>query len=157
MAENTVVMGLGNTLLCDEGVGVRALQGLVGDYGARPDVELVDGGTLSFTLAPLIEDASCLVIIDAAQMDAPPGTVRVFEGGEMDRFVGGNRKSSVHEVSLLDLLTIAHLAGHLPSRRALIGVQPGTVGWSETLTPPVAAALSTVHAHVRALLSGWGV
>jgi hydrogenase maturation protease len=70
--------------------------------------------------------------------------VRSFEGDEMDRFLGENRKSSVHEVGLLDLRAISLLTGYWPQRRALIGIQPAFVGWGETLTPAVAAALQEV-------------
>ncbi|HLY96020.1 MAG TPA: hydrogenase maturation protease, partial [Sideroxyarcus sp.] len=105
-----------------------------------------DGGTLSFTLAVPISECSALLVIDAAELGAKPGSMRSFEGAEMDRFLGENRKSSVHEVGLLDLMSISRLTGHWPERRALIGIQPAVVGWGESLTPPVAAALPQVCA-----------
>ncbi len=139
-----LVLGIGNTVLCDEGVGVVAMRELQARYAERDDIEFLDGGTLSFTLAVPISECTALLVIDAAALGGTPGTVRSFEGEDMDRFLGANRKSSVHEVGLLDLLAISQLGGHWPERRALIGIQPALVGWGENLTPQVAAALPEV-------------
>ena len=141
-----LVLGIGNTLLADEGVGIVAMRELEAQFGARADMEFLDGGTLSFTLAVPISECTALLVIDAAELGAAPGTVRGFEGADMDRFLGANRKSSVHEVGLLDLMSISRLAGHWPEQRALIGVQPAVVDWGESLTPQVAAALPEVKA-----------
>jgi hydrogenase maturation protease len=139
-----LVLGIGNSLLADEGVGVVAMQQLESRFAAREDMEFVDGGTLSFTLAVPISECEALLVIDAAELGAAPGTVRSFEGEEMDRFLGENRKSSVHEVGLMDLRAISLLTGFWPQHRALIGVQPGFVGWGEELTPAVDAALPQI-------------
>ena len=144
MGMKLLVLGIGNTLLADEGVGIVAMRELQARYGARADMEFLDGGTLSFTLAAPISECDALLVIDAAELDAAPGTVRSFEGAAMDRFLGANRKSSVHEVGLLDLMSISRLGGHWPERRALIGIQPALMDWGETLTPAVAAALPEV-------------
>lgn len=140
-----LVLGIGNTLLTDEGVGIVAMRELEARFGAREDMEFLDGGTLSFTLAVPISECDALLVIDAAELGATPGAVRSFEGAEMDRFLGANRKSSVHEVGLLDLMSISQLTGHWPERRALIGVQPAVVNWGESLTPQVAAALPEIR------------
>ncbi|MDE2311001.1 MAG: HyaD/HybD family hydrogenase maturation endopeptidase [Betaproteobacteria bacterium] len=139
-----LVLGIGNTLLADEGVGVVAMRELEARFGARADMEFLDGGTLSFTLAVPISECAALLVIDAAELGSPPGTVRSFEGEEMDRFLGANRKSSVHEVGLLDLMSVSRLTGHWPEQRALIGIQPAVVDWGEALTPTVAAALPEI-------------
>ena len=139
-----LVLGIGNTLLTDEGVGIVAMRELEARFGDREDIEFLDGGTLSFTLAVPISECTALLVIDAAEFAASPGEVRSFEGEEMDRFLGENRKSSVHEVGLLDLRSISVLTGHWPKQHALIGVQPGVVDWGETLTPAVAAAIPLV-------------
>jgi len=141
-----LVLGIGNSLLADEGVGIAAMQELQARYGDREDLEFLDGGTLSFTLAVPIGECTALLVIDAAQLGAPPGTVRCFEGDEMDRFLGENRKASVHEVGLLDLRAISLLTGCWPEQRTLIGIQPEFVGWGEALMPAVAAAMPEVCA-----------
>jgi hydrogenase maturation protease len=151
----TLILGIGNTLLRDEGAGVYAVRILAEQTAGRDDIELMDGGTLSFTLAGAIEDADQLIVIDAAQLNEKPGTMQVFEGEAMDSFVGGNRKRSVHEVSLVDLLMIARLADHLPKRRALIGIQPQDIDWGEQPSPPVAAALPQACNHALQLIEAW--
>src|SRR3990172_6228397 len=103
MTRRTVVLGIGNTLLGDEGAGVHALRALEARAVDLPDVEYLDGGTLSFTLAAAIEEADRLIVLDAAQLNAVPGTVQLFEDDAMDRFLGSRRKASVHEVGLIDL------------------------------------------------------
>lgn len=140
-----LILGIGNTILSDEGVGIVAMQQLQSQFGDCDDIEFVDGGTLSFTLAVPISECDALLVIDAAELHAAPGTVRSFEGEAMDHFMGANRKSSVHEVGLLDLMSISLLTDHWPKHRALIGIQPSVVGWGEMLTPEVAAALPTVN------------
>ncbi len=150
-----LILGIGNTLLSDEGIGIHVIDALRPLHVASADVELLDGGTLSFSLAPAIEDASALIVVDAAQLKAAPGTVAVFEGEAMDRFLLGNRKQSVHEVGLTDLMSIARLAGHWPARRALIGIQPEKLDWGETPTPAVAAAIPVAVDRVDALIARW--
>jgi hydrogenase maturation protease len=155
MGMKILVLGIGNTLLTDEGVGIVAMRELEVQYGTREDMEFLDGGTLSFTLAVPISKCDALLVIDAAELGAPPGTVRSFKGETMDAFLGANRKSSVHEVGLLDLMSISRLTGHWPQRRALIGVQPAVVGWGEELTPAVAAALPAVCASAAGIIVGF--
>jgi hydrogenase maturation protease len=147
-----LVLGIGNTLLTDEGVGIVAMQALESQFGAREDMEFIDGGTLSFTLAVPISECEALLVIDAAELDAAPGAVRSFQGEEMDCFLGENRKSSVHEVGLLDLMSISLLTGYWPMHRALIGIQPDFVGWGETLTPAVAAALPEICSTAKEII-----
>jgi len=139
-----LVLGIGNTLLADEGVGILAMHALESQFGTRENMEFIDGGTLSFTLAVPISECDALLVIDAAELGAAPGTVHSYEGEAMDRFLGENRKSSVHEVGLLDLRAISLLTGYWPQHRALIGIQPAFVGWGEALTPAVAAALPEI-------------
>jgi len=155
MEHKTLVLGLGNTLLGDEGAGVYAVRALQEQYTERADVEFLDGGTLSFTLAGPIEDADNLIVIDATQMQASPGTVRVFENDDMDRFLGSQRKSSVHEVSLIDLMAIARLVEALPARRALIGVQPEYLDWADTPTEAVARAIPVACDLTMQLIGLW--
>jgi hydrogenase maturation protease len=155
MKNKTLVLGLGNTLLGDEGAGVYAVRALQQRHPELEDVEFLDGGTLSFTLAGPIEDAGSLIVLDATQLKQPPGAVRVFEGEDMDRFLGSNRKSSVHEVSLMDLMSIAYLAESLPARRALIGIQPEFLDWSDAPTDAVARAIPLACDMAMDLIGKW--
>ncbi len=148
-----LVLGIGNTLLTDEGAGVAAMQALQHQHADDDRIAFLDGGTLSFTLAVPIADCDALLVIDAAELHQPPGAIRSFENEEMDRFLGANRKSSVHEVGLLDLMTISKLGGHWPQPRALIGIQPSVIGWGENLSAPVAAAIPEACEMATALIT----
>jgi hydrogenase maturation protease len=154
MSGQTLILGLGNVLLTDEGVGAAVLQALTPAAAADPDLILLDGGTLSFTLSGPIGDAARLIVVDAAALGEPPGTMRVFEGEAMDAQLSRHAKS-VHEVSLADLLDMARLTDSLPSRRALIGIEPAVVDWGDALTPAVADAVPKAVAEVRRLLDLW--
>ena len=75
-----LVLGIGNTLLTDEGVGIHVLQALDAEWGQASDVTLLDGGTLSFTLAGPIEDADALIVVDAANIQSSPGEWTLLKG-----------------------------------------------------------------------------
>jgi len=152
---NTLVLGLGNTLLGDEGIGVHVIRSLQNEYADLSGVTFLDGGTLSFTLASYIEETDNLIIIDAAQLNSSPGQISVYEGESMDKFVTGNRNKSVHEVNITDILALAHLCGHLPERRALIGIQPQLIDWSDSLSESVANAIPNVCKVTHDLIMRW--
>jgi hydrogenase maturation protease len=153
---NTLILGIGNTLLSDEGAGIHALQYLRNRYPQIPGVRYLDGGTLGFTLAGEIEDSENLIVIDAARLGASPGTVRCLTGAAMDHFLGRGRQS-VHEVGLVDLMDIARLTSTFPKRRALIGIQPGTLGWGDEPSAPVSRAFPEVAQQARQLIEQWSV
>jgi len=149
-----LILGLGNSLLCDEGAGVHVIAYLQRHHADEAELHYLDGGTLSFDLAPEMQAADRLIVVDAAQLKADPGTVRLFEDGEMDRFLGQARRS-VHEVGLLDLMDISRLLDALPQRRALVGIQPGNIDWGDQPTPAVAAAIPEAAAMVLGLVERW--
>lgn len=149
-----LVLGVGNTLMRDDGVGVRLLEALAAADHAPHDVDYVDAGTLSFLLLPRIEDCNALLVLDAAHLGTHPGDIRCLEGESMDEFLRTAR-CSVHEVGVRDLLDVARLTGHLPNRRAFVGVQPLETGWGDSLSPPVAAALPIAADAARAIVSRW--
>ena len=157
MTPRTLILGLGNTLMTDEAVGPIVVQRMAAEAPNEAwgeSVVYLDGGTLSFTLAGPIADCQRLIVVDAAAMGATPGTVRVFEGEAMDRQLSLNAKT-VHEVSLADLLDIARLTNTLPTRRALIGIEPTLVDWGSELTPAVASAVTEAVAQARGLIARW--
>jgi len=151
----TLVLGIGNLLLGDDGAGLHILESLSRDPRLPADADLVDGGTLSFTLLPLLEDADAWIVLDAARLDAPPGTVRVMQDAEMDRFVARPGGVSVHEVSLAELMDMARLAGRLPRRRAFVAIQPERLDWAERPEPSVQVAIPRAAEAVLELLGEW--
>ena len=150
----SVVLGIGNILLSDDGAGVHVARHLEALLAGRADVQIIDAGTLSFTLAPVIEDADRLIVIDAAQLHAAPGTVRTYFGSDFDSFLG-RAKLTVHEVGLVDLLDIARLMDAVPEQRAIVAVQPLCATWGNTLTKDVDAAVPGIASHVIELLDQW--
>jgi hydrogenase maturation protease len=152
--QQTLILGIGNTLLSDEGLGVHLLEYLREHHANQPGITYLDGGTLSFTLAPEIEDCDNLIVLDAAQFDEVPGTVKLLVGAEMDRFLGQGKRS-VHEVGLVDLMTIARLQDRLPRNRALLGVQPAEFGWGEAPSDTVSRVIPQAASQVIELLYKW--
>jgi hydrogenase maturation protease len=151
-----LVLGIGNPLLSDEGAGIHVVRTLQSQSDLRsPDVEFLDGGTLSFTLAVPIQETDALIVVDAAQLGAKPGTTKVFEGADMDRFLLSARKASAHEVGLTDLMTIAALSDHWPERRALVAIQPENLDWGEEPTPAVANGVRDAAQKVESLIGAW--
>ena len=119
---HTLILGVGNTLLTDEGAGVHALHYFQGRAPQRDDLEFLDAGTLSFVLADDIAAATNIIIFDAAELGAEPGALCIFEGDAFDEFLLSGKRS-VHEVGFADLMDIARLQDCLPAKRALIGIQ----------------------------------
>ncbi len=153
---HTLVLGIGNTLLTDEGAGVHVVNHLQQQSSTlSPEVSFIDGGTLSFTLAEPIESCDNLIVVDASELKSAPGSVRVFENEDMDDFITSGNKKSVHEVGLVDVMSIAMLAGKLPQRRALVGIQPQSLDWGSEPTAPVAQAIPEACRQVNALIERW--
>jgi hydrogenase maturation protease len=152
-SRSALVLGVGNPLMTDDGVGLKVMEGLRRSC-AFDDVEFLDAGTLSLVLLPRIERCRRLLVLDAARLGAPPGTVRVLENVDMDAFLRESG-STVHDVGLRDLLDAARLTGALPTPRALVGVQPELVGWGTHCSPAVEAAIPEALAYARALLERW--
>jgi hydrogenase maturation protease len=149
-----LVLGVGNPIMGDDGVGQRLLQALAARAPALDGVEFLDAGTLGLVLLPRLERCSALLALDAAQLGDAPGEWRVYEGAQLDEFLKTAR-TSVHELGLRDLLDAARLTGSLPARRALVGVQPARLGWGTALSPAVEAAVPAATAAARWLLEQW--
>jgi hydrogenase maturation protease len=154
--ESVLILGIGNILLSDEGIGVHVVKRLQARYENHPAIEYLDGGTLSFTLAEPIARAEGLIVVDAARMDSPPGSVKVFHNDEMDRYLSGNRQS-VHEVSLTDLLDIARLSESLPKQRCLVGIEPACLEWGESPSDELQPAMDHSIQAILAILDEWGL
>jgi hydrogenase maturation protease len=152
----TLILGIGNTLLTDEGIGVHVLSDV--EASSSPifnNVTTMDGGTLSFTLAGPIENCDQFIVIDATELKSTPGTVKVFENQAMDEYITSGNKKSVHEVSLADVMSITLLSGNLPQKRALVGIQPKDIDWGESPTEPVSAAIPNAISEIESLLKRW--
>ena len=152
--EKYLVLGVGNTLLCDDGMGVHVAERLKSRPGLADRIRIIDGGTLGLSLLPELEDAAGLIVIDAAEIGEKPGTIRVFEALEMDRQLSG-RKRSVHEVAVADLLAAATLTGHAPRERALVAIQPESTDWGLEPTADVISAITDAADAVQSVVERW--
>ncbi|RME16065.1 MAG: hydrogenase maturation protease [Alphaproteobacteria bacterium] len=151
----TLVLGLGNILLTDEQVGVRVAEAVAAaPEAAGLGIRTLDGGTMGLTLLVEMENAEAMVIIDAASLDAEAGTIRLFEGGEMDRFLR-TRGRNPHDIGLDDMLDGLRLREAVPERRALVGIQPAHIGVGEAMTAEVAAAVPRAARAVLDLVARW--
>jgi len=154
-AKRKVVLGLGNLLNRDEGLGVQALKLLDAQLGEQPEVELLDGGVLGLNLLMVVEECSHLLILDAVNASQPPGTVIELRKEQIPLYSGV--KLSQHQVTFQEVLGLANLRGFLPEHLHLVGIQPEDLGIGLELSPSVARALPEVVSRACAVLQEWGL
>jgi hydrogenase maturation protease len=139
VSENVLVLGLGNTIMADDGVGPRVVELLL-HQGCLPDgVKLLDGGTLGLDLLPRLEGVQRLIIVDAVETGQPPGSLVRLSGDAVPLAL--ETKLSPHQMGLKDLLAVARLMDQLPSELILIGVQPAIIEMDTKLSPVVESRL----------------
>jgi hydrogenase maturation protease len=150
----SVVIGVGNPLMGDDGLGVAAVQRLRG-WRFEPPVEVVDGGTWGMNLLPVIEDAGRVLFLDAIDVGAAPGTAIVLERDEIPRALANN-KVSPHQVDVREVLALGELRGTLPDAVAAIGLQPSVVELGTSLSPELDPRLEEMLEAAAARLALWG-
>jgi hydrogenase maturation protease len=153
MMSGTVVIGLGNPLMGDDGAGLAALARLRDEW-AMPGVELVDGGTWGMSLLPDIEDAERIVFVDAIKTGGAPGQIVELERERLPMYF--TRPLSPHQTDLRDVLAAAELRGTLPGDAVAIGVEPEIVALGTELSPVVGCAVTPLVKAVVARLRAWG-
>jgi hydrogenase maturation protease len=144
---DTLIIGLGNPLRGDDGVGVRVAEALQ-DMPLPDGVEVVDGGTQGLGLVPLLQGRRRLVLIDAAEMGREPGQFVRF-GLDEARLLGDNPSMAIHEAGTRDVLLMAQALNLLPEQVVIFGVQPTRIDWTNSLSAQVEAILPDL---VRAVL-----
>jgi hydrogenase maturation protease len=150
----TVVIGLGNPLMGDDGLGLAALSQLRAHWTFEPSVTLVDGGTWGLTLLPLIEDAEHVLLLDAVNIGAPPGAPVRLDRIELPRVLA--TKLSPHQIDLRDVLALAELRGTMPPSIVAIGLQPAEITMRTSLSAVVAAGLPGMTERALDELAAWG-
>ena len=145
-----VVLGIGNTLLADEGVGVHAARALEQGFALPAGVEVIDGGTAGMELLGPLAGVDLLLVLDAVKSGRAPASLVLLEGDEVPAFF--RAKLSQHQVSICDVLAGLEFEGAAPRELLLVGVEPVSMELSLSLTPAVAARVpQMVDAAVRAL------
>ena len=150
----TLVLGLGNPLMTDDGIGLAALERLRDGWTLPDEVVLRDGGTWGLRLLPDVEDAARLLLLDAVDVGAEPGTVVVLERDELPRFL--SHKLSPHQVGVRDLLALADLRGALPKETVAMGIQPARVELGPDISSESHAAMAGLVGRVLRRLERWG-
>lgn len=153
MADKILILGIGNILLGDEGVGVRVVEELERRYRLPPDVVALDGGTSGMDLLNPIAEAGVLIVADAVRTGNPPGSVIRLDGNDVPAFF--RTKLSPHQVGIADVLAAAQLTERVPAKVTLFGVEPENMDLglelSDTVRPQVDKVVELIAAELRVL------
>lgn len=152
---NILVLGVGNVLLSDEGIGVRTVEALSERFSLPPEVEVLDGGTAGMDLLDIIAGRSHVIIVDAVRTGAPPGTVIRLEGDAVPAFF--RNKISPHQLGLSDVLAALKIMDLSPASISVIGVEPETLELGLDLSPLMAGRLDHLVALVVDALRAIGL
>ncbi len=150
---NVLILGLGNILLSDEGVGVKVVEELQRRFDFPDAVEIIDGGTMGMELLPYFDERSHVFIIDAVKTDNHPGTIVKID----DPPAFFSTKISPHQIGLADVLGAAAITDNLPDNIILLGIEPKEMSTGLDLSPEVAQNLNLLVDMVIAELKGIGV
>ncbi len=151
-----VILGVGNILHSDDGIGIKILKVLESQFRFPEEVELVDGGTVGAQLDITIVSKDWIIIVDALDVKGPVGEVRVLSG---DDFINrpGVIKMSPHQVGFLDLIQVMKMEGTEPKQIDLIGIIPANTNDGFDMTPEVDASIDTVVEKLLDLLNQKGI
>lgn len=151
---DTLVLGLGNPLVSDEGFGVQAIRRLNERYVFPDEVHLIDGGTLGLKLLPILEDFDRIIILDAVDVSQSPGTIARIAWDDVRRALPV--KISPHQETVTEVLALLELRRGKPDDFLIIGCQPASLEMGLELSSAVEDGLERVLKDVVELLKGWG-
>ncbi|MFZ0034106.1 MAG: HyaD/HybD family hydrogenase maturation endopeptidase [Sedimentisphaerales bacterium] len=138
--KDVVVIGLGNVLLSDEGIGVHLVRRLSSQQDKFPPVEFIDAGSGGISILHLIANRKKTVIIDCAKMGAKPGTIRRFTSDEVQS-IKKLSNYSLHEVDILQVINLSKQLGECPHEVVFFGIEPEVVGSGMELSKTLAGKL----------------
>jgi hydrogenase maturation protease len=149
----TLILGVGNILLQDEGIGVRVVEHLKEHYTFPEEVQVLDGGTMGLDLLFYLEGIDRLLVIDAVDARRAPGTIVRLVDGEIPALLG--RRLSPHQIGLADLLSVAELRDLTPQHVVLIGVQPDSLETGLELSPTISGQMPSIVDMVLKEVRNW--
>lgn len=150
-----VVLGVGNILLTDEGLGVHVVEALKANYTFTPQISLIDGGTMGMELLTYMRGMKKILLIDAVNGGEAPGTIYEFPHRELEQYFTDH--ISVHEVGMQDILRIRAIQENPLEDAIVIGVEPESLDVGFEPSAPVQKALPEVKDRVLRVLREWGV
>jgi hydrogenase maturation protease len=151
----TTLIGIGNLLLKDEGVGIHAVRALESDYLCPPQLEIVDGGTAGLDLLPYLEGRDRVLLVDAVDFGQAAGHIGVLKDEEVPALF--NAKASLHHLGLADVLAAARLLDTFPRELRLIGIQPLDLDPGLELSPALQRKMPALLARILEQLQSWGI
>lgn len=149
------IIGIGNILLQDEGVGVHALNRLMEGYELPDSVNLIDGGTMGLDLLPFVEGSERILFIDAVDFRKEPGSIGIIEDEELPAIV--KTKVSPHQIGLSDLLSVLKLLEKGPKSIAVIGIQPERIQTGTELSDTIRGRIDDLLNAIIEKLRQWGI
>ena len=149
------ILGLGNILMTDEGVGVHAVKEFEARYAVPEHVEVVDGGAAGLDLIPFIEGREKVLMVDAVNFDREPGYIGILQNEEIPIRI--TEKASMHHLGLMDVLSIVRMSGHLPKELCLIGIQPKSLELGLDMTPEICDKKDALIEQVVKKLQEWNI
>lgn len=152
--DGTVVIGLGNPIMGDDGFGLAVLQRLREAWSVPAEVELIDGGTWGLTLLPIFESAHRVLLLDAIETGDLPGTMVTLQRDQLPGAMA--LRTSPHQIDMCDVIALARLRGSLAAQVVAIGAQPEVVDLGTELSPRLERAVESVAAAAAAQLAAWG-
>lgn len=136
-----VVLGVGNLLLSDEGVGVHVANSLM-EMTLPSKVEVIEGGTDGFSLMDVVMNTDRLILIDAVKGGGPPGSIYRFDIEDCSHYLDFY-KTSVHQINILEVISLSKLIGHTP-KTTVIGVEPKSLEIGMELSPEIQAKIPKI-------------
>jgi hydrogenase maturation protease len=152
---NIAILGLGNILLQDEGIGVHIVNKLEQNYTFDPTIKIIDGGTSGLDLLHQFEENDKIIIIDAVDFNQKPGFIQCLANDEISKLF--TEKISSHQSGLKDILGAVKLLQNEPSQLYLIGIQPATVETGLKLSDEISNNINKILNNVFAKLKEWNV
>ncbi len=149
------LIGIGNILLSDEGVGVHVIRAIREKYIFSPEIEIIDGGTLGLDLLPYFERFDKVLIVDAVNFSKEPGYVGIIEDNEIPAVL--HTKLSVHHIGLADTLVAAKLMDMKLSKVSLVGIQPQSLDLRLEMTDTVSSKINTLIDLTLKKLKEWNI
>ena len=149
------ILGLGNILLTDEGVGVKTVNEFEKRYAVPDYVEIVDGGAAGLDLLPFIEGREKVLMVDAVNFDREPGHIDLLENDAIPIRI--TEKASMHHLGLLDVLCIVRLSGNMPKDLCLIGIQPKSLALGIDMTKEMCDKVDNLVERIVEKLRAWNI